>query len=266
MNQTIFEEKGIIFNIQRYSIHDGPGIRTNVFIKGCPLRCKWCCNPESQNIQIENMLDADGPGSTPVGREVTVREVLEEVAKDSRYYYRSGGGVTLTGGECMVQPSFACAILEACHAYHINTAIETTSFATSEVVKRFIPLVDYWLMDIKHMDSEKHKLYTGQPNDLILQNAKYVADHHPNLTIRVPVIPGVNDTEQEIDAIAKFADSLGPGAKALHLLPYHRLGEDKYRRLGRSYFLMGLEPLSQERMLELKKVAESYRLPVQIGG
>ena len=265
MDKIILETKGIIFNIQRYSIHDGPGIRTNVFLKGCPLRCKWCCNPESQNPQIENMLDPEGNPAT-MGREVTVAEVLEEVIKDARYYYRSGGGVTLTGGECMVQPTFACDLLKACREREINTAIETTAFATSETVKKFLPLVDYWMMDIKHMDPEQHKLFTGQPNDLILQNAKYIAQNHPHLTIRVPVVPGVNDTEEQIDAICAFADTLGPGAKAVHLLPYHRLGEDKYQRLGRPYFLQGTEPLSPERMNELLSVARKHRLPAQIGG
>ena len=121
-------------------------------------------------------------------------------------------------------------------------------------------------MDIKHMDPEKHKLFTGQTNDLILQNAKYLGQHHPNVIIRVPVVPGVNDEPDEIDAIAKFANSLGKGIKSIHLLPYHRLGEDKYRRLGRPYFLAGIEPIGKEKMEELLRVASRYELPVQIGG
>ncbi|MBQ9415460.1 MAG: glycyl-radical enzyme activating protein [Clostridia bacterium] len=257
--------KGLIFNIQRYSIHDGPGIRTNVFLKGCPLRCKWCCNPESQSPKAEQMQDAEGNPGT-VGREVTVGEVMEEIVKDDRYYYRSGGGVTLTGGECLFQPDFSCALLQACRDHQLNTAIETTAFASLEVIRRFIPLVDCWMMDIKHMDPQKHKEWCGQSNEVILDNARYLSEHHPCVILRVPVIPGVNDTPEEIGAIAAFANSLGKGVRALHLLPYHRLGEDKYRRLGRTYALRDIEPLLPEQMIPLRDAAAKYSLPVQIGG
>ena len=171
----------------------------------------------------------------------------------------------------MAQPDFAEAILRACHDYGFNTAIETTAFADREVVARLIPHIDHVMMDIKHMDSVKHQAFTGQPNEKILANARYIAETASNLVIRVPVIPGFNDTPAEIAAIARFADAL-PGVHELHLLPYHRLGTDKYAGLGREYTLAHVTPPTAARMQELKAVAEreseglSCHLRVQIGG
>ena len=264
-----YDQIGRIFDIQRFSIHDGPGIRTIVFLKGCYLRCRWCCNPESQEYGIQQ-LTMNGTTKT-VGQDITVRELMEDLQKDEVYYRRSGGGITLSGGEAMAQPDFAEAILKACHDYGFNTAIETTAFADREVVARLIPHIDYVMLDIKHMDSVKHQAFTSQPNEKILANARYIAEHAKNLVIRVPVIPGFNDTEAEIAAIARFADSL-PGVHELHLLPYHRLGQDKYEGLGRPYTLAHITPPTNERMQRLKAAAEhesarlSNRLHVQIGG
>ena len=161
---------GRIFDIQRFSVHDGPGIRTIVFLKGCVLRCKWCCNPESQEYAVQQMKQ-NGKIKT-VGRDVTVREVLQEVEKDRIYYRRSGGGMTLSGGETMCQPDFAEALLAQSKARGINTAIETTACASFGVVSRLLPYIDTFLMDIKHMNSQKHKAFTRQGNELILENAK----------------------------------------------------------------------------------------------
>lgn len=261
---SIYDRSGRIFDIQRFSIHDGPGIRSIVFLKGCWLRCRWCCNPESQEYKIQE-LTMNGETKT-VGRDVTVGELLPELEKDRMYYQRSGGGVTLSGGECMAQPDFAAALLEGCHAWGFNTAIETTAFADREVVAKIIPHVDYVLMDVKHMDAAKHKAFTGQSNEKILENARYIAAHASSLTIRVPVIPTFNDSIPEIQAIARFADSL-PGVKALHLLPYHRLGTDKYVGIGRTYTLPDLIPPTNAHMDDLKSAAASVcGLHVQIGG
>lgn len=261
---SIYGQRGRIFDLQRYSIHDGPGIRTIVFLKGCWLRCRWCCNPESQEYRIQEMT-MNGVTKT-VGRDVTVGELLPELQKDRMYYNRSGGGITLSGGECMAQPDFAAALLQACHNYDMNTAIETTAFADREVVERIIPHVDYVLMDIKHMDPVKHKAYTGQSNEKILDNARWIASHASSLTIRVPVIPTFNDSVPEIQAIARFAGSL-PGVKALHLLPYHRLGTDKYVGIGRPYTLPDLLPPTSGHMADLLSAAEAVcDLHVQIGG
>lgn len=256
--------KGRIFDIQRFSVHDGKGIRTIVFLKGCPLRCKWCCNPESQNYEIQTMTL--GGKTKTVGRDVTVGEVLEEVERDRSYYVRSGGGLTLSGGESLTQPEFAVALLRAAKARGISTAMESTGFADFSVIERYLPYLDSYLMDIKHVDSSKHEAFTGRPNGKILENAKKIAEYGGvELVIRTPVIPTFNATEEEIDAIAAFAASLS-GVKRMHILPYHRIGTDKYAGLGRKYELEGIEPPSQELMNRLLQVVLSHGLDGQIGG
>ncbi len=260
------DTKGRIFDIQKYSIHDGPGIRTIVFLKGCALRCRWCCNPEGQSYEFENMLFAGK--NKLIGRDVTVREVMEEIKKDMPYYARSGGGVTLSGGEALLQPAFAIALLRACHDVGINTAIETTGFQRFDIIEEYLKHLDYVLMDIKHMNSEKHKAFTSQPNELILENARKIAASGADLTIRVPVITGFNDTKEEISAIAAFAASL-PNVRHLHLLPYHRMGEDKYTGLGREYTLAGIPPMELSHvapLLEAAKKVGGNKLICQIGG
>ena len=158
MEDKLLETTGRIFNIQRFSIHDGPGIRTIIFLKGCPLRCKWCCNPEGQEWQPETMVM--GGKSKLVGRDVTVREVMDEILRDRVYYNRSGnGGVTLSGGECLWQPDFALALLKTAKEYGVTTAIETTGYAEIDVIRRLLPYVDTVLMDIKHTDPVKHKAF-----------------------------------------------------------------------------------------------------------
>lgn len=257
---------GRIFDIQKYSIHDGPGIRTIVFLKGCALRCRWCCNPESQSFEIERMM-FEGKEKI-MGQDVTVADVMDVVRQDSFYYTRSGGGMTLSGGEAMLQPDFAIGLLRACHDMGINTAIETTAIPEWKVVERFLPHLDYVLLDIKHMNSQKHKEFTRQPNERILENARKIAESGiVDLTIRTPVIPGFNNTPEEIQAISKFAQSL-PGVHKHHLLPYHRLGQGKYEGLNREYALDGVEPMSNEYMKSLLEAAKQAapKLHIQIGG
>lgn len=255
--------KGRIFDIQRFSIHDGPGIRTIVFLKGCVLRCRWCCNPESQEYAIQEMT-LNGKTSV-VGRDVTVDEVMETVLKDRAYYRRTGGGLTLSGGECLCQPDFSAALLYAAKQMGLSTAIESTACAQYENIQKLLPNLDVYLLDIKHMDSDKHRAFTGVPNELILENARKLAVDANELIIRVPVIPTFNDKPEEIRAIAKFANSL-PNVKELHLLPYHRLGRDKYAGLGRVYSLADIEPMPKAKMEYLLQVAETSGLYCQIGG
>lgn len=265
MNKNIYEQTGRIFDIQRYSIHDGPGIRTIIFLKGCHLRCRWCCNPESQEYAIQEMKRG---GKTEImGRDVSVGEVLDEISGDRIYYARSGGGITLSGGECMAQPEFSEALLRASHEYGFNTAIETTAFASRETVERLIPHVDHFLMDVKHMNSQKHEEFTGRPNKQIISNAHFIAENANHLIIRVPVVPTFNDTPSEIATIAKFASSL-PNVTELHLLPYHRLGQDKYTGLGRTYLMDGIAPPTGDHMNMLLDAAKSAapELHIQIGG
>ena len=263
MSHDLLSVTGRIFDIQRFSTHDGSGIRTLVFLKGCYLRCRWCCNPESQLYEIQQMKVGDKMKT--IGRDVTVAEVLTEVLRDRMYYRRSGGGVTLSGGESLSQPDFAVALLTACQQNGVHTAIETTGFAPPEVVERFLPVLDCVLMDIKHMDSQKHQEFTSQPNERILQNARLIAEKAKRLIIRVPVIPTFNDTESEIGAIASFAASL-PGVTEIHLLPYHRMGKDKYIGLGREYTMDHILPPTAEHMELLRRKAESYGLKALIGG
>lgn len=258
-----YDTKGRIFNIQRFSIHDGPGIRTIVFLKGCFMRCAWCCNPESQSYEIQQMTEK-GVLKT-VGQDVTVDEIMPEVLADIHYFRRSGGGVTLSGGEILGQVDFAKDLLRACKENGLHTAVESTANAPYEKIEQILPYLDLYLLDIKHMDSAKHKEYTAAGNELILENAKKLANSGVELVVRTPVVPGFNDTPEEIKAIAKFAATL-PNVKEHHLLPYHRLGQDKYAGLGRSYALNGVEPLTKEKMEYLLSVAEESGLRCQIGG
>ncbi len=259
------DTKGRIFDIQRYSIHDGQGIRTIVFLKGCVLRCRWCCNPESQEFGIQTMM-VNGKPKT-IGRDVTVAEVMETVEKDRPFYRRSGGGLTLSGGESLCQPQFARDLLRASKAAGINTAMESMGCAKYEVIEEILPYLDTYLMDIKHTNMKKHEEFTGMSNALMLENAKKIAESgKTELVIRVPVIPGFNDTVDEIRGIAEFADML-PGVKRIHLLPYHRLGQDKYDGLNREYGMKDALPPENETMDTLKKTVENYsRLYCQIGG
>lgn len=256
---------GRIFDIQRYSIHDGVGIRTIVFLKGCALRCRWCCNPESQSFDRETMM-INGKKKI-MGRDVTVAEVMETVKRDMPYYSRSDGGLTLSGGESLLQPDFARGLLRAAKELGINTAMESMGFAKYETIASILPYLDVYLMDIKHMNPSKHADYTQKSNELMLENArKIAASGQTELIIRVPVIPGFNDTEEEIMDIARFADSL-PGVKQIHLLPYHSFGRGKYEGLGREYPMGEAAAPSNEKMQELKtRVERNAALYCQIGG
>ena len=256
---------GRIFDIQRYSIHDGNGIRTIVFLKGCVLRCRWCCNPESQEYAVQTMMVQGEPKT--IGRDVTVAEVMETVEKDRPYYRRTGGGLTLSGGESLCQPDFATALLRAAKESGISTAMESMGCAKWEVIEGLLPYLDQYLLDIKHRNPDKHREFTGRSNELMLENAKKIADSHmTELSIRVPVIPGFNDTPEEIRDIAAYTRDLG-NVKRLHLLPYHRLGQDKYAGLGREYLMGDVKPPSNEKMNELLAAAKQVSgVECQIGG
>ncbi|MBR3993977.1 MAG: glycyl-radical enzyme activating protein [Clostridia bacterium] len=254
---------GRIFDIQKFSTHDGPGIRTIVFLKGCILRCRWCCNPESQSYRIQRMKIKDG--TKVVGYDTTVEEVMKKVLQDMPYYRRSGGGITLSGGEALCQTDFVIALLSECKKEGINTAVETTACLPWEMIEPVLPVLDTVLMDIKHIDSEKHEQFCGLRNELILNNARKIAESGTRLVIRVPVIPTFNDTEDEIKAIAKFAAAL-PGVREIHLLPYHRLGYDKYVGLDREYKMGDVPVPSSEKMESLRRIAQAQGLEAIIGG
>lgn len=257
--------RGCIFNVQRYSIHDGPGIRTTVFLKGCPLRCLWCQNPESQRFRAEHIV-ADGRSET-IGRTVTAAEVVAQVAQDVIFYRRSGGGVTLSGGEPLAQPRFAAAILRFCKAAGIHTALDTSAYAPWSVLRELLTWVDLVLLDLKQLDPQRHREATGRSNALILENARRLC-HETRVAVhvRLPVIPGYSDSVESVGATAAFvARELGRSIP-VHLLPYHRFAEGKYERLGRPYALSGIEPPTGARMVELRGIVESYGLSAVVGG
>lgn len=249
-----------IFDIQRNSYVDGPGIRTTVFLKGCNLRCVWCHNPESQSAKPQMLFYRDkctGCGKcqevckTPdnctlcgrcalfcptdarkvCGREYTVTEIVEEAVKDRAYYENSGGGVTFSGGECMLQIDFLEEALRECKKAGLHTAVDTAGHIPFSSFERVLPYTDLFLYDIKCFDSIRHKQFVGVENDLILRNLQKLLEAGANVWIRIPVIPGVNDSEDEMRQIKDFLDSCGKVQK-IELLPYHAMGDNKYRALG----------------------------------
>lgn len=264
---------GTVFDIQHYCVHDGPGIRTDVFLKGCPLRCKWCANPESNEAQPQLMFIADrctGCGACAAactegcivirdgksatdrsrciacggcaavcpteardisGKTMSVDEVLSEVRLDA-FFYGKDGGVTLTGGECLMQADFAIELLRRCKEEGIGTAIETCGFVPFRVFERAAPYLDIVLYDVKHMDSAAHKFWTGVPNELILENLHHLsAQLHIPVIARTPLLPGVNDSVENIHAMGQFLSTQVPTLREVNLLPYHRLGESKWEQL-----------------------------------
>lgn len=259
----ISKVRGRIFDIQKYSVHDGPGIRTIVFLKGCALRCRWCCNPESQSFEIQTMKTNDG--SKLMGRDVTAGEIIDEVKKDYAFFRRSGGGLTLSGGEMLLQPDFALALLTLAKKSGITTAVESTGYANFETIEKLLPYIDTYLLDIKHFNSDKHKEFTGKDNVLILENAVKIAQLAKKCIVRVPTIPGFNDTPEEIRDIARFA-AQQMRVEEINLLPYHRYGMDKYEGLGREYLMSDVLPPSEEHMEMLKRVCEEEGLKAKIGG
>ena len=259
------ETRGRIFDIQRYSVQDGPGVRTIVFLKGCMFRCRWCCNPEGQVFEPVTLRAMHGKDAKIAGEDVTAGEVMDIVKKDAVYYARSGGGLTLSGGECLLQPQFSLSLLRLAHEMGMTTAIETTGYAEKEVLDLLLPHIDYVLMDIKHMDGAKHKEFIGKSNEKVLENARYIAERASSFTVRVPVIPTFNDTDAEIEAIARFVRTL-PGVRAMHLLPYHRLGQDKYTALDRTYEMGTVPLIPHERMERLLEVARISGVKCQVGG
>ena len=252
--------KAIIFDIERSSYVDGPGIRTTVFFKGCNLRCAWCHNPESQSPSAQMMFyknKCTGCGKCKekcpygldecrlcgkctlycphdareiCGKEYTVDEVLNEIIKDKALYGTSGGGVTFSGGECMLQIDFLEEILKKCKENGIHTAIDTAGHVQRESFERVIPYTDLFLYDVKCFDTQKHKQYTGVGNELILENLKRLMSAKKAIRIRIPIIPTVNDTEEEMKKIKEFLFKYGMPEK-IELLPYHAMGEHKYAAL-----------------------------------
>ena len=304
--------RGLIFNIQRYSIHDGPGIRTVVFTKGCPLRCLWCSNPEGQSMYIElgyikarcigvekckakcvqacpfNALSIGAKNGEKitvevdrskcnicgrcteaclwnalkvVGSWVKVDEVIKEAERDRLFYDLSGGGVTISGGEPLLQPEFTKAIATRCREINIHVAIETCGHAEYSVLKSVLDCFDLIYIDIKHMDPVKHKELTGVTNELILENIRELLlseDYRRRVIVRVPIIPGYNDDPENISTTMQFISE--SGGRRIELLPYHRFGISKYEQYGREYKLKAVLPPSNEHVGKLRNLARKYGL------
>lgn len=266
--------KGVVFDIIKYAIHDGPGIRTTVFLKGCPLSCWWCQNPESKNLEPEKVFDVDrrkysnlfyNKNKNIIGHEVMAKHVMTEVEKDLVFYEYSGGGVTFSGGEPLMQPDFLLALLKASKKKDIHTALDTSGYAPWVVFRRVINYVDLFLYDLKIMDNGNHRKYTGEGNAPILSNLEKLAHNKANIVVRIPVITGITDKRENISAIGEFLQRV-KGIERLHLLPYNYLCKDKYQRMRKDYALKYLEPPSEKKLNKIKSKLETYGLRVRIRG
>lgn len=299
--------EGCIFNIMKYSIHDGPGIRTTVFMKGCPLRCLWCHNPESQMYKPQLIRFSDrciGCGSCAkvcstgaiiireskiiydmtkctncgqcaevcyagamemAGEYMNVEEVVKEIEKDKPFYEESGGGVTFSGGEPFMQPAFLKELLISCHRKDIHTAVDTSGFVQRDIIIELSKYIDLFLYDLKLMDNEKHKKYAGGSNEIILDNLKELINLGKRIFIRIPIIPGINDDDDNLEAIGRFLSGLR-GIEQINVLPYHNIAMEKYKRLNKKYGLADLKAPSDERMKEIAQKLMTYGFKVKIGG
>ena len=298
---------GFIFDIKKYSVHDGPGIRTTVFFKGCPLQCAWCHNPESQAGAAEMMFrpqrcqhcgacveactsgaiqwSEDGPltdwgkcvrcgdcvavcyaeARERIGRATTVEQAMAEIERDVAFYDESGGGVTFSGGEPLLQPDFLGALLRACREKEIHTALDTSGFAAWETLDRLRADVDLFLYDLKTIDEARHWQFTGVSNAPILENLRRLSGLGHALLIRIPVIPTVNADDESVRQLGAFIASL-PRVNGVELLRYHRIGLDKYDRLNLPYSLPDVQPPSDRRMAEIAELLRQWGLSVKQGG
>ncbi len=259
--------QGILFRIKRYALHDGPGIRTSLFFKGCPLSCRWCHNPEGQSFEIQQMAGsrAEGGRRQAVGWSLSVEEALAEIEKDVLFYDDSGGGVTFSGGEPLAQAPFLAALLEQCRRHEIHTAVDTSGYAPPEVFEEIASRADLLLFDLKLMDDEAHRDWTGVSNEIILENFRTACRRGIPLRVRVPLIPGVTDTLENIQQIAAFIHGCG-GAGGIDLLPFHRIGDDKYRRLGMANAMAGVPDIPPETIGEIRSFLTDRGFDVTIGG
>jgi pyruvate formate lyase activating enzyme len=298
---------GLVFDIQRFAVHDGDGIRTLVFLKGCPLSCTWCQNPESMsrqpelwtlshrcidcNICIEtcptgalsrsdNGIQIDRDACTlcgdcvgtcyagamnMVGRYLTVDELFAEIERDRPFYETSGGGITFSGGEPTLQPDFLKAMLVKCKENGLSTAIETCGAASWETLSGLLEHLDLVLTDIKHMDPAAHKQLTGSSNERILENIRNLDDAGMRLRLRMPLVPSLNDSDENLHATADFVRSL-KNVERFDLLPYHRLGEPKWEQLNRCYALHGTPPPNKEHVHRCADLFKDAGIPISVGG
>lgn len=297
--------EGIVFNIQRYSIDDGPGVRTTVFMKGCPLTCLWCSNPESQcmkpevtyrytsckhcltcvKVCPEQIITHDGDGiridrakctlcgecvknCVPQalqisGKKMTVDEVFKVVKKDADYYEASGGGVTASGGEILAQADFVAALFKKCKEAGYHTNADTSGFGDPAALEKILEYSDLVFFDLKHLDPAKHQEYTGQSNELILSNLRLAVEKGVPMVIRVPLIPGYNDSAENLHALGKTVAALAKDS-VVNILPYHKYGANKYRMIDMTYQLEDVPELTPDELQRAKEIIESHGLKCEI--
>lgn len=265
--------KGLIFSVKRYSIHDGQGIRVTFFMKGCPLRCSWCHNPEGINPLPETVIQRNRIGSREFARKeeagiyYTVDSILEILDKEKVFMDHSKGGVTFSGGEPMLQSEFLSQVLKECRREGYHTAVDTSGYSTAEAFESVIPFTDLFLFDIKHLDETRHIELTGQSNRKILENYFLLTRSGKDLNLRIPVIPGMNDDDDHIKRLRNFIFSTKTDSiKKINLLPYHKTGASKYKKFNIPYRMEGIEAPDHNQMIKLKEFFMETGIPVKIGG
>ncbi|MBU2510463.1 glycyl-radical enzyme activating protein [bacterium] len=260
---------GLIFDLKRFAIHDGPGIRSTVFFKGCPLRCWWCHNPEGIGNGVPKSDSADIQADTcrleKVGRIYSIDQLMVEIEKDVIFFDDSGGGVTFSGGEPLYQAEFLKLALQRCREIEIHTALDTSGFASAETIQGLSEFVDLFLFDLKLINNERHLLYTGVSNQQILKNLRWLAKKGKRLNIRFPVIPGITDTKENIKDLKQLLKEL-ENVNHISLLPFHNIAAGKYERFGMENKFGGEKSLSEDQVLPLKAELESLDKTVTIGG
>lgn len=260
-------DRGTIFKIKRYALHDGPGIRATVFFKGCPLCCRWCHNPEGIDPRPQKMMRRTDAGAVEetVGFTIGIDDLVREIEKDCLFYDESGGGVTFSGGEPLAQPAFLESVLAKCNEREIHATLDTSGYAPAAVIDRILPKLQLVLFDLKVMDADTHRRQTGVSNRIILENLTRIGAGTTPLRIRVPLIPGITDGDENLSAIARFAANL-EALEGIDLLPYHRIGEEKYRRLKRTNKMASAVPLPAERVAAIQDLFAAAGFSATIGG
>jgi len=263
-------KEGIIFDIKRYAINDGPGIRTTVFIKGCPLNCWWCHNPEGIKINIENLnktkkINSKINQNKIFGYKINVKNLTNEILKDYIFYKESKGGVTFSGGEPLLQIDFLHSMLIECKKNNINTAIDTCGYSTIKKIEKIYDHVDLFLYDLKFIEDKQHEKYTGKSNKIILSNLKYLTDKGKKTQIRIPLIPNITDTSENLFSIKQFIDNLR-NINEICLLPYNKFAEYKLTKFNKNSKIKKLSTQSDKELNKIKGYFQSKKYKVNIGG